>query len=586
MPADLLPALDDQLDLQPVLSGHRHHRLRQRRLGAPAGRGAGSRRARRSRSRRRRPPRPGRRSSRARCPSCPAPAASRSFQGPLTTGTVFSSAAPSGDWSLTLASGATATRSASFGWASRYAVPATTTATLHFDGGVLPLLAGVFSVVVWGLALAALVDRRRLRREWERVGRPRAWSPGRTRQPRDARRRLGPWTRRCSDERPGSRSVGCRRPGGRRGGTGSGRCPTGRRPARWSSRGSPVGASAPAPGGRPDGGHRGRGRSSSAWASCHWPSPLPSPAAAAPIGGRHAAWRPPTPRPRRCSARRGAGRGRRGRRHRGGRAHQHHPVTVAHGVMTVVAGSGSARGAQRRGGAGPRDGRRDAGQGAARPAPPPPRFSFAGGGVTGTMVVGGPDRLEHGAVRLHRVAAVGLRRGLDGHRAPRPLALQPDGGPGRGRRQLPDRRAGTSSCPRPTRASPSPRAAGGGRARRLRAEPGRRWRRWSRPSSGAVVATELDRIVASVRVGPGTGVRHAAIRPPPGGSPRRPRSRAAPSRWSVANPGQSAVTAEVSVGLSARHGDAPAARPWPAARCGHPDRVGGRRLAARVARTR
>jgi len=44
-----------------------------------------------------------------------------------------------------------------------------------------PLLAGVFSLVAWGVALAALIDRRRLRREWERVGRPRSWSKGRMR---------------------------------------------------------------------------------------------------------------------------------------------------------------------------------------------------------------------------------------------------------------------------------------------------------------------------------------------------------------------------------------------------------------------
>jgi hypothetical protein len=60
-------------------------------------------------------------------------------------------------------------------------VSSSTTGTLRFAGGVLPLLAGIFSVLAWALAVAALVDRRRLRREWERVGRPRAWSPGRTR---------------------------------------------------------------------------------------------------------------------------------------------------------------------------------------------------------------------------------------------------------------------------------------------------------------------------------------------------------------------------------------------------------------------
>ncbi len=114
-------------------------------------------------------------------PVLPGAAASRSFQGPLTTGTLFSSAAPSGAWQLVASSGTTLPRSASFGWASRYAVPAATTGTLRFDDGILPLLAGVFSLAAWGVALAALIDRRRLRREWERVGRPRSWSRGRVR---------------------------------------------------------------------------------------------------------------------------------------------------------------------------------------------------------------------------------------------------------------------------------------------------------------------------------------------------------------------------------------------------------------------
>jgi hypothetical protein len=78
-------------------------------------------------------------------------------------------------------SGATARRSPVFGWAARYAVPARTTGTLGFDGGILPPTLGLYSVLAWAFALAALVDRRRIRREWERVGRPRSWSTGRRR---------------------------------------------------------------------------------------------------------------------------------------------------------------------------------------------------------------------------------------------------------------------------------------------------------------------------------------------------------------------------------------------------------------------
>ena len=181
VPADLLPALGRQLDLQPVLSGTGITvfanvdwvPLRAEVPGRPGSTvalptppvaGPGSAAV------------PG---AKAVLPGAPA---SRSFEGPLVAGTVFSSAAPSGRWHLTTSSGATAPRSSSFGWASRYAVASATTGTLRFDGGLEPLLAGLFSIVAWGLALVALVDRRRLRREWERVGRPRTWSPGRSRE--------------------------------------------------------------------------------------------------------------------------------------------------------------------------------------------------------------------------------------------------------------------------------------------------------------------------------------------------------------------------------------------------------------------
>ena len=180
VPADLMPALGRQLDLQPVLSGtgitvYGNVAWVPQRAEVPGSPGSALPVA----------------SPLAAAPDTPvvsgakpvlpgAPA-SRSFHGPLVAGTLFSSAAPSGDWQLVTGSGATATRSDSFGWAGRYAVPAATTGTLRFDDGFLPLLAGIWALVAWGLALAALIDRRRLRREWERVGRPRAWSQGRRR---------------------------------------------------------------------------------------------------------------------------------------------------------------------------------------------------------------------------------------------------------------------------------------------------------------------------------------------------------------------------------------------------------------------
>ncbi len=180
VPSDLLPALGHQLDLQPVLSGTgitvyaNADWVPQRAevAGAPgaaatvsAPLGAG----------------PGTVVLPGASPVLRGPSAARSFQGPLSRGTVFASVAPSGSWRLTTASGATAPRAPAFGWAARYAVAARTTGTLRFDGGVLPLLIGCYSVLVWVLVLAALVDRRRIRREWERVGRPRSWSTGRSR---------------------------------------------------------------------------------------------------------------------------------------------------------------------------------------------------------------------------------------------------------------------------------------------------------------------------------------------------------------------------------------------------------------------
>jgi len=184
VPADLLPALGRQLDLQPVLSGtgitiYANAAWLPQRSEVPAGPGSA------------RPVpsplanSPGTPVVRGAVPVLSGVTASRSFEGPLTAGTVFSSAAPSGHWHLVSGSGATVPRSDSFGWASRYSVATAAKGSLRFEGGFLPLLAGLFSLAAWSLALAALIDRRRLRREWERVGRPRRWAQGRSRPTRE-----------------------------------------------------------------------------------------------------------------------------------------------------------------------------------------------------------------------------------------------------------------------------------------------------------------------------------------------------------------------------------------------------------------
>jgi len=180
VPTGLLPALGRQLDLQPVLSGtgmtvyanaawvpQRSEVAGHPGAAVPVTSSVGVA--------------PGTPVVPGAVPVLPGPAAARSFAGPVTAGTVFVALAPAGDWQLVGSTGVVAPRSPAFGWAAGYAVPARTVGTLRFDDGILPLLVVVFSLLAWGLALAALVDRRRIRREWERVGRPRSWSTGRTR---------------------------------------------------------------------------------------------------------------------------------------------------------------------------------------------------------------------------------------------------------------------------------------------------------------------------------------------------------------------------------------------------------------------
>jgi len=180
VPSDLLPALERQLDLQPVLSGtgitvFANADWVPMRAEVPGRTGAT----------------PAATAVTATGPGgsvvpgavavLPGASAARVYQGPLVPGTVFASVAPSGNWSLVPSVGPVATRSESFGWAAKYAVTKKGVGTLQFTDGPLPAVIGTFTVLAWGLAIAALVDRRRIRREWERVGRPRSWSHGRRR---------------------------------------------------------------------------------------------------------------------------------------------------------------------------------------------------------------------------------------------------------------------------------------------------------------------------------------------------------------------------------------------------------------------
>ncbi len=301
---------------------------------------------------------------------------------------MFSSAAPSGDWNLSLASGATAPRSSSFGWASRYAVPAAATGTLHFDDGPWPLLAGIFSVLVWGLALAALVDRRRIRREWERVGRPAGLV---TRTHADVR---GPGGR-LGDGRGGARMTGPTDggPGDEDAVTGNGSGP-GTDPLEGAATG-PVVVSRIARRRQAQRPVAGRTAALVAAAlvvvgvgitSLAVPPPAPAPA---PTMGEGIQVAPTDAQVSSffCASGAGldAGAGATGVVVLTNTAH-----TAVHGVMATVDGSGSAR--VRREVTVPALGSTDVNPATGMPAgATASTFSFAGGGVTGTMVVNGPS---------------------------------------------------------------------------------------------------------------------------------------------------------------------------------------------------
>ncbi len=168
VPADLAPALSRQLDLSPVLSGtgitvYINNDWLPQRAEVPAGTAVpdaaqpdprgGS---------------PGTGVVPGAVPVLTGPAASRSFTGTLAKGTVLSSAAPAGRWTLTGPNGVAAPRSSSFGWGGRYPVVTAGVGSLHFDGGLVAPLSFAASVVTWLLALVLLIGNS-LGRPWARI---------------------------------------------------------------------------------------------------------------------------------------------------------------------------------------------------------------------------------------------------------------------------------------------------------------------------------------------------------------------------------------------------------------------------------
>jgi len=92
-------------------------------------------------------------------PVLPGPAGGRSFSGPIGAGTVFASYAPAGNWHLSVG-GRSPTGRPAFGWAAQYANPAPGTATLSFGGTPFVPLSVVVILLLWLVALGALVGRR------------------------------------------------------------------------------------------------------------------------------------------------------------------------------------------------------------------------------------------------------------------------------------------------------------------------------------------------------------------------------------------------------------------------------------------
>jgi hypothetical protein len=166
VPGDLLPALGRQLDLSTVLSGtgltvyqntdwlpSRVEFVSTRpRAGGPPGA-----------------------PSTVATPVLPGPVASTSFQGPLAAGTVQSALAPANRWALTV-DGRSIGRLQARGWVGRYPVPVAGAGVLGFAGGPWPGLALAYSVLVWLLAVVAVVGRRQIGQQLSRLRRRQAQS--------------------------------------------------------------------------------------------------------------------------------------------------------------------------------------------------------------------------------------------------------------------------------------------------------------------------------------------------------------------------------------------------------------------------
>jgi hypothetical protein len=187
VPADLVPAMAHQLDLDTVVAGTgitvyantAWIPVRAEVAGATAPGGASATAAALAAGPAVPPPAasPGAPLVAGATPVLPGPPAARAFSGPLSVGTVLTALAPAGRWQLTTSGGTPAPRASSFGWAGRYRVTAAGTGTLRFAGGWVTPVSFAVGILAWVLALALLAVRR-LDISWRRI--------------RTGRRRVGP----------------------------------------------------------------------------------------------------------------------------------------------------------------------------------------------------------------------------------------------------------------------------------------------------------------------------------------------------------------------------------------------------------
>jgi GT2 family glycosyltransferase len=177
VPADLAPALADQLDLQPVLSEagisvYQNNAWIPERSAVPASAPTAAAAAAIAGGSSGTPDvlgvAPGAPIVPGAVPVLPGSPAARSYSGDVPAGTVLTALAPAGRWALSSSDGTAFPMSTAFGWAGQYQVDGPGTAVLRFNGGPWAPLSVAFELILWLLVAAALIERRGVLRPWLR----------------------------------------------------------------------------------------------------------------------------------------------------------------------------------------------------------------------------------------------------------------------------------------------------------------------------------------------------------------------------------------------------------------------------------